>query len=66
MIKKAAEDFNIDLSKSFMVGDSEKDVLAANDAGCTPIFLTGSDNTLNVPHVRKYKKLSDFIKDEMD
>lgn len=66
MIKKAAEDFNIDLSKSFMVGDSERDVLAAIDAGCTPIFLTGSDNALNVPHTRKYKKLSDFIKDEID
>ena len=66
MIKKAAEDFNIDLSKSFMVGDSERDVLAAIEAGCTPIFLTGSDNTLNVPHTRKYKKLSDFIKDEID
>lgn len=66
MIKKAAEDFNIDLSKSFMVGDSERDVLAAIDARCTPIFLTGSDNTLNVPHTRKYKKLSDFIKDEIN
>lgn len=66
MIKKAAEDFNVDLSKSFMVGDSERDVLAALDAGCTPIFLTGSDNALNVPHTRKYKKLSDFIKDEID
>lgn len=65
MIRKAAEDFNIDLSKSFMVGDSEKDVLAAIDAGCTPIFLTGSDNTLSVPHVRKYKKLSEFVKDEI-
>ncbi len=65
MIKKAAEDFNIDLSKSFMVGDSERDVLAGIDAGCTPIFLTGSDNSVSVPDVRKYKKLADFIKDEI-
>lgn len=65
MIRKAAEDFNIDLSKSFMVGDSERDVLAGIDAGCTPIFLTGSDNSVSVPDVRKYKKLADFIKDEI-
>ena len=66
MIRKAAEDFNIDLSRSFMVGDSDKDVLAAIDAGCTPIFLTGSDNVIDIPNVRKYKNLYDFIKDEID
>lgn len=65
MIRKAAEDFNIDLSKSFMVGDSERDVLAGIDAGCTPIFLTGSDNSVSVSNIRKYKKLADFIKDEI-
>lgn len=66
LIRKAAEDFNIDLSKSFMVGDSEKDVLAGLDAGCTPIFLTdGCDSTINIPHIRKYKKLPDFVKDEL-
>lgn len=66
MIKKAAEDFNIDLSRSFMVGDSERDVLAGLDAGCTPIFLTGSDNTLNVRDIKKYKTLADFVKEEID
>lgn len=66
MLRKAAEDFNIDLSQSFMVGDSDKDVLAANDAGCTPIFLTNGENTLDIPNVRKYKNLLDFVKDEID
>lgn len=66
MIRKAAEDFNVDLSRSFMVGDSERDVLAGLDAGCTPIFLTGSDNTLNVRHIKKYKTLADFVKEEID
>lgn len=66
LIRKAAEDFNIDLSKSFMVGDSEKDILAGIDAGCTPIFLTdGCDGKTDIPGIRKYKKLSDFIKDEL-
>lgn len=66
MIRQAAEDFNIDLSRSFMVGDSERDVLAGIDAGCTPIFLTSSDNTLNVRDVKKYKSLADFVKEEID
>ncbi len=66
LIKKAAEDFNIDLSRSFMVGDSERDVLAGIDAGCTPIFVTGSDNTLNIPHIKKYKSLAEFVKKEID
>ncbi len=66
MIRQAAEDFNIDLSRSFMVGDTERDVLAAIDAGCTPIFVTSSDSTLTVRHVKKYKNLAEFVKKEID
>ncbi|MBR6531938.1 MAG: HAD-IIIA family hydrolase [Clostridia bacterium] len=66
MLRQAADDFNIDLARSFMVGDSERDVLAGIDAGCTPIFLTGSDNRLNVRDIKKYKTLTDFVKEEID
>ncbi len=66
MIRQAAEDYNIDLSQSFMVGDSERDVLAGLDAGCTPIFLTGGDNTLSIRNVRQYKTLAEFVKEEID
>ena len=34
MLLKAAEDFNIDLSKSWMVGDGENDILAGRDRDC--------------------------------
>lgn len=34
MLLKAAKEFNIDLSQSWMVGDSEDDVLAGRAAGC--------------------------------
>ena len=34
MLLKAADDFNIDLTKSWMIGDSENDVLAGKAAGC--------------------------------
>lgn len=34
MLLKAAKDFNIDLSKSYMIGDSGRDVEAGQNAGC--------------------------------
>jgi D,D-heptose 1,7-bisphosphate phosphatase len=34
MLIKAAEEFNIDLSMSWMIGDSDNDVLAGKAAGC--------------------------------
>ena len=34
LIFQAAKDFNIDISKSFMIGDSENDVLCGKNAGC--------------------------------
>lgn len=39
MLLKAADDFNIDLTKSWMIGDSENDVLAGKAAGCKTALL---------------------------
>ncbi len=39
MLLQAAKDFNIDLSASYMVGDSERDVLSGKNAGCTPVLI---------------------------
>lgn len=39
LLQRAAQDFNIDLSASFMVGDSEADILAGKAAGCTAVLL---------------------------
>jgi D-glycero-D-manno-heptose 1,7-bisphosphate phosphatase len=42
MLLQAARDHNIDLSRSFMVGDKVADIEAAENAGCKPIMvLTG-------------------------
>ncbi|MDR0858998.1 MAG: HAD-IIIA family hydrolase [Oscillospiraceae bacterium] len=46
MLLTTAEDFNIDLSESYMIGDSENDVRAAFAAGVTPIKLEQSNNIL--------------------
>ncbi len=66
MIRQAAEDFNIDLSRSYMVGDTERDVLAAIDAGCTPVLVTGEHDDSDIRNVKKYKNLAEFVKKEID
>lgn len=43
LIFNAAEDFNIDLSQSWMVGDGKNDVLAGKNAGCKTALI-GSDD----------------------
>lgn len=42
MLKQAAEELNLDLAKSFLVGDRWSDIKCAQGAGCTPVLvLTG-------------------------
>ena len=39
MLLKAAKDYNIDLSQSWMIGDGENDIIAGNRAGCKTGFI---------------------------
>lgn len=41
MLLQAAEDYNIDLSSSWMIGDSESDVAAGIKAGCKTALIGG-------------------------
>lgn len=50
MLLAAAKDFNIDLSKSYMIGDGDNDMLAGKNAGCMTIKVG-----------EKAKEESDFI-----
>lgn len=43
MLLKAADDYNIDLSQSWMVGDGENDILAGKAAGCHTCLI-GNQN----------------------
>lgn len=43
MLLKAAADFNIDLSQSWMVGDGENDIKAGKSAGCKTALLGTAD-----------------------
>lgn len=53
MLLHAAKDFNIDLSKSVLIGDGENDMIAGKNAGCSTILIGESeeykcaDNLLN-------------------
>lgn len=39
MLLKAAQDFNIDLAQSWMIGDGENDIRAGQNAGCQTAFI---------------------------
>jgi len=45
MILQAAEKWDIDLSESWLIGDSESDVLAGNAAGCRTILIGDQETT---------------------
>ena len=49
LLLQAAKDFNIDLSQSIMIGDSERDVQAGEAAGCKSVLIEQNvDNALSV------------------
>lgn len=48
LLLQAASDLNIDLSQSYMVGDSDNDVLAGELAGCKRSILIGKRGILNL------------------
>ena len=48
MLLRAAEDLNIDLSRSILVGDSERDIRAGEAAGCRACILTETNRPWNI------------------
>jgi len=57
MMMQAAEKYNIDLSKSFMIGDRITDIVAGKNAGCKTILLeTGMHNAKTIVTVDKIDK----------
>lgn len=45
MLLRAAEEYNIDLSTSWMIGDSENDMTAGIAAGCKTVLLAGEEKS---------------------
>ena len=48
MLLEAAKDFNIDLSQSWMIGDSDNDILAGENAGCFTARVKEKDSLYNI------------------
>ena len=69
MLFEAAVDFNLDLNQSFIIGDSERDILAGIHAGCTTVGVMtgyGLKKTSVIPDFLfgDLKEAVDFIVDE--
>ena len=47
MLLRAAKDLNIDLSKSYMIGDGENDVKAGIAAGCKTVLISDECDSFN-------------------
>lgn len=54
MLLSAAKKYNIDLSKSWMVGDSESDMKAGISAGCNVVLIGKSDIYTNYETLNKF------------
>jgi len=66
MILSAAEKYNIDLSRSYMVGDDMRDVKAGIAAGCIPVLLSKSTEETKITEggkiVLRFSSLLEFVK----
>lgn len=60
MLLKAAEDFNVDLSQSWMVGDGENDIKAGIAAGCKTALI-GSDSFEQNVTVHSLKEFVSYL-----
>ena len=56
MLLKAAKDYNIDLSQSWMVGDGENDVRAGQNAGCRTALIgrESYDQTVTITSLEEF------------
>ena len=48
MLLEAAEEFKLDLTKSWMIGDTDRDIEAGKNAGCKTVWLTGPNRVTDV------------------
>lgn len=64
MLLQAAKDFNIDLSQSYIVGDSANDIYAGIAAGCKPVLINGigtSGENSDYGQICTLESLSEFV-----
>lgn len=64
LLYRAAEDYNIDLADSWMVGDDERDVKAGIKAGCKTVYLGLKEN--NYGQMYTFGSLAEFTDNFME
>ena len=66
MLLSAAEHWDVDLSRSYMIGDRDSDVEAGARAGCTPVFIdldyAGPKPTKQSVTVRSLREATNWIR----
>jgi D-glycero-D-manno-heptose 1,7-bisphosphate phosphatase len=53
MLEKAVARFNIDVTKSYMIGDNITDIKAAENIGIKGIKIKSNQNILSIPEVKR-------------
>lgn len=66
MIFKAKADFNIDLSKSWMIGDSKSDILCGNSAFCHTAYIGNDDIDSDIKAKDLFDAIEKIFKGEKD
>lgn len=66
MIFKAKADFNIDLSKSWMIGDSKSDILCGNSAFCHTAYTGNDDIDSDIKAKDLFDAIEKIFKGEKD
>jgi histidinol phosphatase-like enzyme len=61
LIKKAIEEFNIDLKKSYFIGNSLIDYKTAIKAGIKPIIVNNNLLSDEINQKKKFKNLFEYI-----
>jgi len=64
LIDQACRDFEIDLEKSFLIGDSERDLIAAKNRGVFAIAVTSGLQAMN--GYREADRICNNLKDSVD
>ncbi len=67
MLMQAAQDFNLDLSSCLMIGDHAGDVLAAQAAGLSRLYLVGAhlhSEAALCPQARCYRDVAALVQEE--
>ncbi len=60
LFTKAMKDYEIDLENSFMVGDSQADIIAAHNFGLTPIMVSTGNGRDHISGLQDQNKMPKF------